>query len=59
MKSVINIILLFILFTTTGFSQGSAQNLKKQQKKLERKISSTKNLLKKVTTSRKESLSEL
>ena len=57
MKSVINVTLLFILFTTPGFTQGSTQNLKKQQKKLERKISSTKNLLKQVTSSRKESLS--
>lgn len=59
MKNVINI-LVFIGLVSSGFlSQSNTQNLKKQQKKLERKISNTKNLLKKVTNSRKESLSEL
>ena len=59
MKSVIKTIFFLFFCVSYGFSQGSTQNLKKQQKKLERKISSTKNLLKKVTDSRKESLSEL
>jgi len=59
MKSVIKTIFFLLLFVSYGFPQGSTQNLKKQQKKLERKISSTKNLLKKVTDSRKKSLSEL
>ena len=59
MKSAINILVLICVFSSGLFSQGSTQNLKKQQKKIERKISNTKNLLKKVTSSRKESLSEL
>lgn len=59
MKSAINILVLICVFSSDLFSQGSTQNLKKQQKKIERKISNTKNLLKKVTSSRKESLSEL
>ena len=59
MKSVINLLFLICLISSGVFSQGSTQNLKKQQKKIERKISNTKNLLKKVTSSRKESLSEL
>ena len=59
MKSAINILVFTCVFSFASFSQGSTQNLKKQQKKIERKISNTKNLLKKVTSSRKESLSEL
>lgn len=59
MKSAINILLMICLASAGVFSQGNTQNLKKQQKKIERKISNTKNLLKKVTSSRKESLSEL
>ena len=59
MKSAINILVLICVFSSGLFSQGSTQSLKKQQKKIERKISNTKNLLKKVTSSRKESLSEL
>ncbi len=59
MKSAINILLMICVASSGVFSQGSTQNLKKQQKKIERKISNTKNLLKKVTSSRKESLSEL
>ena len=50
MKSAINILVLICVFSSGLFSQGSTQNLKKQQKKIERKISNTKNLLKKVTS---------
>ena len=59
MKSVINILVFIGLVASGVLSQSNTQNLKKQQKKIERKISNTKNLLKKVTNSRKESLSEL
>lgn len=59
MKSAINIILFLAVISSGAFSQGKTANLKKEQKKIERKISNTKSLLKKVASSRKESLSAL
>ena len=58
MKHVINTI--FITFFCFGlFAQTQSAKLKKEQKKLEKKISNTKNLLKKVSSSREASLNEL
>ena len=58
MKHVINTIL--ITFFCFGlFAQTQSAKLKKEQKKLEKKISNTKNLLKKVSSSRETSLNEL
>ncbi|MEJ6505630.1 MAG: peptidoglycan DD-metalloendopeptidase family protein [Crocinitomicaceae bacterium] len=59
MKSAIKILLFASLFSSGVFGQVKTANLKKEQKKLERKISNTKSLLKKVASTRAESLSEL
>ena len=58
MKSVINFILFFGLCFSV-MSQSKSDKLKKEQKKLEKKISNTKNLLKKVSSNREVSLNEL
>ena len=58
MKHVINTIL--ITFFCFGlFAQTQSAKLKKEQKKLEKKIYNTKNLLKKVSSSRETSYNEL
>ena len=59
MKSAIKFLLFASVISSGVFGQGKTENLKKQQKKLERKISNTRSLLKKVTSTREESLSEL
>tara|TARA_B100001287_G_scaffold207159_1_gene176187 strand:- start:13010 stop:14263 length:1254 start_codon:yes stop_codon:yes gene_type:complete len=59
MKSATNTLIFIGLVFSGFFSQSNTQSLKKQQKKIERKISNTKNLLKKVTNSKKESFGEL
>lgn len=58
MKTVINL-LLFFLCIQIGYSQQSTENLKKEQKKLEKKITQTKTLLNKVQSSSKSSLNEV
>lgn len=58
MNRVINFILFFGLCFSL-MSQSKSDKLKKEQKKLERKISNTKNLLKKVSSNREASLNEL
>ena len=58
MKHVINTILI-TFFCFSLFAQTQSEKLKKEQKKLEKKISNTKNLLKKVSSSRETSYNEL
>jgi septal ring factor EnvC (AmiA/AmiB activator) len=58
MKSAINLVVL-LLFFNVAFSQTSSDKLKKEQQKLEKKISNTKVLLKKVKTNSQASLNEL
>lgn len=58
MKNVINFF--FVLFSSSLiFSQGTSTQLKREQQKLEKKISNTKNLLKKVKSNTEASLNEL
>jgi septal ring factor EnvC (AmiA/AmiB activator) len=58
MKSAINLLVL-LLFFNVAYSQTSSDKLKKEQQKLEKKISNTKVLLKKVKTNSQASLNEL
>ena len=58
MKRAINLILFFGLCINV-LAQTKSDKLKKEQKKLENKISNTKSLLKKVSSSREVSLNEL
>lgn len=58
MKYVINC-LFIILFINSFFAQTSSDKLKKEQQKLEKKISNTKILLNKVKTNQQASLNEL
>jgi len=58
MKSAINLVVL-LLFFNVAYSQTSSDKLKKEQQKLEKKISNTKVLLKKVKTNSQASLNEL
>lgn len=58
MKAVLSFILIFNLFSLV-VAQQSADNLKKEEKKLEKKITQTKSLLKKVQNNSKASLNEV
>lgn len=58
MKNAINLLVL-LLFFNVAYSQTSSDKLKKEQQKLEKKISNTKVLLKKVKTNSQASLNEL
>ena len=58
MIRAINLIV-FIGLCFAAVSQSKSDKLKREQKKLEKKITNTKSLLKKVTSSREASLNEL
>lgn len=58
MKSAINLLIIFFFFSV-AYGQTSSDKLKKEQQKLEKKISNTKVLLNKVKTSSQASLNEL
>lgn len=59
MKNAHKFFLLYFLIGFYGFTQKSPDNLKKEQRNLEKKIAQTKNLLKQVQTNRKNSLNEV
>lgn len=58
MKSVINL-LLFLLFALPSFAQQDQNQLKREQQKLEKRISNTKKLLNKVKNNTQASLNEI
>ena len=58
MKRVINVILFFFI-CFSALSQSKSDKLKREQKKLEKKITNTKSLLQKVSSNREASLNEL
>ena len=58
MKRVINVVL-FLGLCFSVLSQSKSDKLKREQKKLESKISNTKSLLQKVSSNREASLNEL
>ncbi|MDB2408218.1 peptidoglycan DD-metalloendopeptidase family protein [Crocinitomicaceae bacterium] len=58
MKRVINVILFFSI-CFSALSQSKSDKLKREQKKLEKKITNTKSLLQKVSSNREASLNEL
>jgi len=59
MRLVNNLTLVLLFLSFQGISQQNPDNLKKEQRKLEKKISQTKSLLKKVQANSNTSLNEV